>query len=301
MKKEILLKNLSVPKGRVDVVIDTDAQNEVDDQFAISYLLRSTEKLNTVALYAAPYSQPGKVSVAEGMERSYDEIMKLLTLAGEKKPVLRGSREYMTAQGVPVISDAVTDLCERAKKYSPEHPLYVLAIGALTNIASAILMDDAIKENCVIVWLGGHGHDLGWTDEFNMRQDLYATLTVMRSGAPFIQIPCETVANTFSISAPELKEYLCGKNPLADYLAKNVLSAQKNCIDTNWTRVLWDVCAVGWLLNDDDRFMLWRVMPILTPSNELKYECTDENAMGGYVFWINRNALMTDLIKKLTR
>lgn len=41
MTKELLLKNLSVPKGVTDVVIDTDAQNEIDGQFAISYLLKS--------------------------------------------------------------------------------------------------------------------------------------------------------------------------------------------------------------------------------------------------------------------
>ena len=45
------IKNLSVPHGRIDVVLDTDAYNEIDDQFAISYLLKSKEKLNTKAIY----------------------------------------------------------------------------------------------------------------------------------------------------------------------------------------------------------------------------------------------------------
>ena len=31
-----------VPTGYVDVVLDTDAFNEIDDQFAISYLIHST-------------------------------------------------------------------------------------------------------------------------------------------------------------------------------------------------------------------------------------------------------------------
>lgn len=39
----------------VDTVIDTDAYNEIDDQFAISYLLSHGESLRTVALYAAPF------------------------------------------------------------------------------------------------------------------------------------------------------------------------------------------------------------------------------------------------------
>ena len=54
MTNEQRIKNLSVPCGKVDVVLDTDAYNEVDDQFAIAYLLKSKNKLNTVAIYAAP-------------------------------------------------------------------------------------------------------------------------------------------------------------------------------------------------------------------------------------------------------
>ncbi len=45
------IKNLSVPRGKVDVVLDTDAYNEIDDQFAISYLIKSKDRLNTKAIY----------------------------------------------------------------------------------------------------------------------------------------------------------------------------------------------------------------------------------------------------------
>lgn len=301
MTKEQRIKNLAVPTGRVDVVIDTDACNEVDDQFAISYLLRSSEKLNTLALYAAPFSWPGKVTVKEGMEASYREILKLLELAGEEKPAFRGAERYLECAESAVMSDAVRDLCKRVKSYSPENPLYIVAIGALTNIASAIIHCPEVKENAVLVWLGGHGHDLGWTDEFNMRQDMLATRIVMTSGIPLVQIPCECVASTFAISAPELKEYLIGKNPLADYLANNVLLAQKNAQDVKWARILWDVVAIGWLLNDSSRFMLSRIMPTYTPTDDFKYELKEDAFDSNYVFWVNRTLLMTDLIDKLTK
>ena len=49
------MENINVSVGKVDVVIDTDTYNEIDDQFAVSYLLRSKDRLNTVALYAAPF------------------------------------------------------------------------------------------------------------------------------------------------------------------------------------------------------------------------------------------------------
>ena len=54
-----------------NVVIDTDAFNEIDDQFAISYLLANGDKLNTVALYAAPFLNSNSVSPEDGMIKSY--------------------------------------------------------------------------------------------------------------------------------------------------------------------------------------------------------------------------------------
>ena len=51
---EFLLRRLEKPKGKIDVVIDTDTFNEVDDQFALAYLIRSSDKLNLKAIYAAP-------------------------------------------------------------------------------------------------------------------------------------------------------------------------------------------------------------------------------------------------------
>ena len=43
------------PFGKVDVVLDTDMYNEIDDPFALGYLLASREKLCLKAVYAAPF------------------------------------------------------------------------------------------------------------------------------------------------------------------------------------------------------------------------------------------------------
>ena len=95
MTSEQRIKNLSVPQGRVDVVLDTDAYNEIDDQFAISYLLKSKEKLDTKAIYAAPFFNSNSEDPKDGMEKSYDEILKLLSILDEKVDVFKGSQKYL--------------------------------------------------------------------------------------------------------------------------------------------------------------------------------------------------------------
>lgn len=283
----------------LDVILDTDTFNEIDDQFAIAYLLRSDDRLNTIALYAAPFTNFRDVTPAIGMEQSYQEIYKVLNLMNCNRPVLRGAEQFLPDENTPVTSDAALDLINRAAQYSPDAPLYVVAIGAITNIASALLLEPSIKEKIVVVWLGGNAHHFHDTAEFNMRQDIAAARVVMRSGVRFVHLPCRGVVNTFTISKPELEYWLTGKNKLADYLARNTIQkAESYASGTPWTRTIWDVAAVAWLLNDDDRFMHSRKIPAKLPGYDNRY--TDEPAPEiDYVYHVNRDALMTDLIKKL--
>lgn len=303
MTAEQRLKNMTVPQGRVDVVLDTDAFNEIDDQFAIAYLLRSGEKLNTKAIYAAPFFNGRAKSVADGMEKSYNEILKILDLMDIKVDVFRGSCSYLPDESTPVISEAARDLAERANNYSPENPLYVVAIGAITNVASAILLNPAVAENTVVVWLGGHAlhyHDIG---EFNMRQDIASARVVMKSGVPFVQLPCRGVVSSFTVSHPELEYWFKGKNPLADFLADNAINeAERYAKGKAWTRVIWDVTAVAWLLNDNNRFMMSKIIPMQLPEYNKQYstEKNTENPIN-YVYYIERDNLLNDLINKLCK
>ena len=302
MTNEQRIKNLLVPQGRVDVVLDTDAYNEIDDQFAISYLLKSKEKLNTKAIYAAPFFNSNSESPKDGMEKSYDEIFKLLSLLDEKVDVFKGSEKYLDNENTPVISPAAQDLAERVKNYSPQNPLYVVAIGAITNIASAILLNPEVAKNSVVIWLGGHALHYHHTKEFNMYQDVAAARVVMQSGVPFVQLPCIGVVSNFTISKPELEFWLKGKNALADYLAENTIKeAESYAKGTAWTRVIWDVTAVAWLLNDSERFMESRIISTPVPTYDNFY-ATDINGYPmRYVYNIKRDALMTDLLQKLTK
>lgn len=293
--------NLSVPAGRVDVVLDTDAYNEIDDQFAIAYLLRSKEKLTTKAIYAAPFHNSKSSSPADGMERSYEEILKILDLMEETCEVYRGSTTYLKDEKTPVLSPAAEDLVRRAGTYSSEKPLFVVAIGAITNVASALLLDPSIAEKIVIVWLGGHARHYHNTKEFNMYQDVAAARVVMQSGAPFVQLPCKGVVSEFRISGPELEYWFKGKNKVATYLAENTIrTANSYSNGKAWTRVIWDVTAVAWLLNDKDRFMLSRVTETLSPKYDNVYDTENKGHPMRYVYNIKRDALMNDLIRRIT-
>lgn len=301
MNIEQRMKNLSVPKGKIDVVLDTDAYNEIDDQFAIAYLLASNKKLCTKAIYAAPFLNSKSESPKDGMEKSYNEILKLLDLIKISVPVFKGSENYLVDEKTPRKSDACSDLVKRAREYSPENPLYVVAIGAITNIASALIAAPEIAENIVVVWLGGHARHFHDTKEFNMVQDVAASRVVMGSSAPFVQLPCYGVVSGFSVSGVELEHFLKGKNALCDYLFVNTVKEVKQYnVGPIWTRIIWDVTAVAWLLNDNDRFMLSSIEKMWLPDYNNMYAPDINGEFMRYVYHIRRDELLRDLIEKIT-
>ncbi len=303
MTKEQFLKNLEVPTKKIDAVLDTDTYNEIDDQFALAYMLRSTEKINVKGIYAAPFFNSNSTSPEDGMNKSYDEILKLLDLIDKndfKNMVFKGSKIYLPDEKTPVVSDAANNLVALAKKYSPENPLYVVAIGAITNVASALLIAPEIKENLVIVWLGGHSLEYHDTEEFNMYQDIAAARVVFSSGAPIVQLPCCGVVSSFTVSGPELKAWFLGKNKLCDYLAQNTINeAEKYAANRPWSRVIWDVTAVAWLLNDDEKFIRTRIINIRMPEYNNTYSDQISDNKMRYAYYIHRDALLEDMIKKL--
>lgn len=300
-----LLKNLQTPDHTVDVVLDTDAYNEIDDQFAISYMLLSPEKLNVKGLCAAPFFNSNSTSPADGMIRSFDEIIKLLKLAQREDlipHVYKGSDCYLPDEKTPVPSDSATYMAELANQYTADNPLYIVAIGAITNVASALLLNPEMKDKTVVVWLGGHAHHWKNTREFNMFQDVAAARVVFGSGVPLVQLPCCGVVDRFAASRWELEYWLKGKNPLADYLAQNTIDAAESyAAGKPWVRVIWDVTAVAWLLNDNHRFMEDELRHTPIPQYDDHYSFDNNRQLMTYVSNIHRDALFKDLFDKLTK
>ena len=246
LTEEELSEKLNIPAGKIHLIIDTDAKNEVDDQFAVSWALKSPARFQVDAVYAAPFSHdcfskldPSFSRLAEnneagltyasdpgdGMEASYQELLKLFHLLGEdsKGRVFRGSKAYISDIGKPVESEAANDLIKRAM--SSEDTIYVAAIGAPTNIASALLMEPELVKKIVVVWLGAQPLYFKHGIEFNSMQDVKASQVLFDSGVPLVLIPCMNTASMLTLAKPEVEKYLVGKSPICNYLAEIVLEA----------------------------------------------------------------------------
>ncbi len=351
LSNEEIEKRLQIPTGKIRLVMDTDAKNEIDDQFAISWALKSTDRFDVEAVYAAPFSHDclksyfsGKkqkevkssgISYTEeprvGMEQSYEEILKLyklLDLSSEGK-VFKGAGEYIQNTLKPIESDATRDLIDRAM--NGNDILYVAAFGAITNIASAIMLEPKIINKIVVIWLGGQPLYFDHGIEFNLMQDVTAAQIIFNSGVPLIYIPCMNVASLLSVSEDEIKAKLLGKSKIGDYLAKSVLetfsdvrtiefstkmlrnSYLKNREDQkeeylnqfkseyiSWSRIIWDIATIAFLKNPTWTPSSLATSPILQEDMEWG-KVDDTRHKIRVVNYCHRDLIFGDLFHCLTK
>ena len=259
-----LVRRLEPPKGREKMVLDPDTYNEVDDQFALAYSLLSPEKLDVLAVYAAPYFNDRSSGPEDGMEKSYAEIVRLLGKMGRPSEgfVFKGSRGYLPDGETPVESEAARDLVKKAMAMPEGELLYVVAIGAITNVASAILMEPEIVKKICVVWLGGHPLSASTAREFNLMQDVPAARVVLDCGVPFTLVPCMGVASHLLATVPDMKDAIGGKNALCDALVE--LFGEYSSDHFGWAKEIWDVSTIAYLVNPDWIPTVLEHSPLLT-------------------------------------
>lgn len=292
----LLMDRLTLPQGKINMVLDTDTFNEVDDQFAVVYALRSRDRLNVDALYAAPFFNELSSGPGDGMEKSYEEIHRVLDRMHEKVPegfVLRGSTRYLESLDTPCHSAAVSDLISRAMEAT--EPLYVVAIGAITNIASAMLLEPRIIEKIVVVWLGGHALYWPHTREFNLQQDVLAARVVFDSGVPLVMLPCNNVVSHLTTTVAELEKHVDGKSDIGTYLTGKVRACGRE--NVAGSRVIWDVSTIAYLNNPAWVPTNLVHSPILT--DQVTWSTDQSRHVIRVATHVDRDLIMTDLFMKI--
>lgn len=322
-------ERLQPPTGRPRVVIDTDAANEIDDQFAIAWALQSTDRLELLGLYAEPFSFAHRRSdhpeapadampfnpPAVGMERSHAEILKVCDLlatpasAVARQRVWRGSAGYLPAPDVPLRSEAVDHLIATARAGAADAPLYVLALGCVTNIASALLLAPDLVERIVVVWTSGYpSHAPHVNHSFNLEQDLWASQLLLDSGVPHVYLPGYHVGAQLRLSLAEMDRHVRGRGALGDYLWQlfthnplwpllGVDAATANQQPHSW--VIWDIICIAWLLEPD-----WLPSTLVrTPrlDADRRWQADGSRHLMREAHGVQRDAIFADFLARLPR
>lgn len=244
MKRSDILKRIGItppPASRIRLIVDTDAKNEADDQFAIMHHLL-TPMFDVCGIIATHFEQKTG-HTGTSMEASYREIEKVLTLAEiEDVPFFRGCVSPLRSPGDTPESEGTAFLISQARQPGK---LYIAVQGAMTNVAAAINAAPDIAANLVILWNGGGPYPKG-RPEFNVMQDPDAVRAVLASNAEIWQTD-QSVYCTLEVTLAELKSRVgsCGK--IGRYLVEQLEA--ENQIEYNPNFLLRS--GENWVLGDN--------------------------------------------------
>lgn len=230
------------------VIIDADTANEVDDLFAITRALLEPS-WDVLALNATQW-QASQWAVENTMEASYRLNLVLLGhLEKQNVKVCRGSIYRMFDWGEKEQhSEAAYEIIKQARKMREGEKLTVIALGALTNVASAVLIDPSIKPNIAVYWLGStydfEKQKPKHTD-FNSVMDIQAVDVMTCSDVEMHIIP-NNVAAKMKVKRVNAENQLEGKHKVTDFLLSHW--AQHN--DGSFSeRTLWDLALIGAMIH----------------------------------------------------
>ncbi len=280
---------------KINVILDTDTYNECDDQFALSYMIKSQDIFNIKAITIAPYSHNHilKVSTSESQNLSYNEIVKICKWLkfDISNKVFKGSTDYIQ-NGYNENNEAVNKIIQIALN---NDKTYIMAIGAITNVALAIQKEPSITDKIEVIWLGGNDLEYKENMEYNLRQDVQAVKIVFESKVKLTVIPCKEITSVLRTDINTLNNNLKDKSELCNYLISRFYNDGYHGIQES--RVIWDIAVIAYMINKE----WFKTKEISCPNinDNMLYTLTNNNRKITFVYNMDKEKIYKDLFEKL--
>lgn len=276
------------PPGPLRVLIDTDAANEVDDQYAMALALGFPERIKLEGLVAAHFGK------AEHIDKSYAEILEVLQRAGKagKIPVAKGVPPLKDGEPTPA-SDGIDLILERARAGTPENPLWLVLLGPVTDAVAAFERDPSIADRVIVFW---HSRSR-WPDEcrnFNATNDRVATRRSFALRSAFVLF--DTGAQ-LTIPMEETERRFAPLGRLGSYLHEIRRRSPRWMKETKGVFDLGDVAALI-----DPACAPWEKTPLPSVDADLKYDLTRPRGQGIRIKDVSRARsfdLLEEALKRL--
>lgn len=292
---------------RVRYILHTDCKNEADDQYAVVQTLM-TPKFDVKGIIAGHFNKLSVTGPAGGdtVQDSLDEIHKILELMHlkDRYPVLPGARTGMENEFEPVDSEGARFIIQEAMREDLS-PLFIGMQGAITDLASAILLAPEICSRMTAIWIGGGAYPDGGF-EFNLAQDVHAANVVFKSEMPLWQIPIN-VYKQMAVSLAELQLKVKPHGKIGRYLFEQLIELNSRVgatRDYQWPHgEIWglgDQGIIAALMEEVEKEDSYDCIsaPVCDPET-MKYIHTGENRRIRVYKNLNARLVLEDLFCKL--
>ena len=257
----ILSSSQATGQSSTRLILDADTGNEVDDLYAIARALVEPS-WNIVALTAAHW-QTSHWAEENTMENSHRLNQLLVGELGLSVPTLRGGAARMYDWGDQARhSAAAYEIIKQAKATPAGEKLVVVALGALTNVASAIYIDPSIESRIELYWLGS-SYDFNQNVlkrvDFNAMMDAQALEVLLASEVEMNVIPVN-VASAMKFTFAEVEEKLLNAHPMGKILVDRWY---QHLDGSRKERTIWDLALIEAIIHPE-----WAEMVEVTTSRD---------------------------------
>ncbi len=235
----------SFGQDRIKVIVDADTGNEVDDIFALARIVMEPS-VEIIALNATHW-QTSLWAIDNTMENSHRLNQQLLGEMGSRVKTFRGGSARMYDWGDRAQHSAAT--YEIIKQGETLEEVHILALGALTNVASAVYLKPELAKKIKVYWLGttmDFETKVLKRNDFNPLMDPFA-LDFLLDSEVEIKIMPVNVALDMEIEREEITNRIGGND-----LGRFLLNRWNQHLDgSRKSRVLWDLALVAVFVNPD--------------------------------------------------
>src|SRR6266550_5561071 len=234
--------------ARIPVVFTQKTAYEIDDQWAVTYLLLQPrfDVLGVMSAHAPSITAPAGYTSYRIL---VDVVENRLGMSAHP-PLIEGGSLSLENVKTPRPSPAVNFLIETSRRYSKNNRLTVLMIGAATDVASAILTDPTIVDRVRVIQMGFNDEQGG--NEFNVANDVHAVQAILDSNVPLVVGPGKVCRASLSLTFDQAREMLAKRGAIGDWLWEEykewyfryVKPLRVNDFSKPW--VIWDDITIAY-------------------------------------------------------
>ncbi len=233
------------------VILSTDVGNEIDDQWAIAYLLTQPafDTLGIISAHAPSLPAPSAHATYLVLK---DEVENRLGLTVHP-PLFEGSSLPLPDGKTPRPNAGVDFILSESRRFNRDHRLNLVVIGAATDAASALLIDPTLADRIRVIAMAFKSAPPSAAREYNEENDPEAWRVLLRSGVPITVGSGDVCTKYLSLSYKQAQDLLRGHGPVADWLweeyqawyYRNVKPLRVDDFSRSW--VIWDIITLAYL------------------------------------------------------
>lgn len=247
----LLCTALSAMAAKTPVILSTDVGNEIDDQWAITYLLTQPgfDVLGIASAHAPSLPEPAAHNTYKVLREVVEQRLGLTV----HPPLLEGSSLPLANGTTPQRSAAASFIVEQSRLFSSEHRLNVLVIGAATDMASALLIDPTVADRVRVVAMAFKNLQPEGAHEYNEQNDPEAWRLLLASRTPIVVGTGDVCTQFLSLTYEQAHTLLQNHGPVAAWLWEdyqrwyysNVKPLRVADFSKSW--VIWDIITLAYL------------------------------------------------------